>query len=66
MVITLERGYHLEGQALSVKEVATRMADEGALDRDAWEEQETQKYPRVQGIVKAITENLRTFWPSEG
>ena len=66
MVMTLEGGYHLEGQARSVKEVVTRMADEGAPDRGAWEGQEAQEYPRVRGIVQAITENLRAFWSWEG
>ena len=66
MVITLEGGYNLEGQALSVKEVIKRMAGEDLQDSSAWEEQETQAYPRVRGIVKAIRENLRDYWQWEG
>jgi len=66
MVMTLEGGYHLEGQARSVKEVAARMAGEGAPDRGVCEVQEAQEYPRVRGIVQAITENLRAFWFFEG
>jgi len=66
MVITLEGGYNLEGQALSVKEVVKRMAGEDLGDRGAWEEQEAQAYPRVRAIVKAIKENLRDHWQWEG
>jgi len=66
MVITLEGGYNLEGQALSVKEVVKRLAGEDLGDRGAWEEQEAQAYPRVRGIVKAIKENLRGHWQWDG
>jgi acetoin utilization deacetylase AcuC-like enzyme len=66
VVMTLEGGYNIEGQALSVREVVKRMAGEGGLDRAQREEEETKGYPRIRGVVHAIREHLRQFWPWEG
>jgi len=66
LVVTLEGGYHLDGQARSVKEVVKRMAGESALDRDSREEQEDKEYPHVRGLVQIIQETLRDFWQWDG
>jgi acetoin utilization deacetylase AcuC-like enzyme len=66
LVVTLEGGYHLEGQARSVKEVVKRMAGDGMPDRDTWEEQEAKEYPHIQGIVTAVKESLHDFWQWDG
>ena len=65
LVMTLEGGYNLEGQALSVREVVKRMAGQGKPDRELWEAQEAEEYPHTRDIVKAVGENLREFWPWE-
>jgi acetoin utilization deacetylase AcuC-like enzyme len=66
IVITLEGGYNLEGQALSVKEVVRRLAGAGAWDSGVWEAQEDTAYAQVRGVVSAVKENLQGFWQWEG
>ncbi|MEJ2067735.1 MAG: histone deacetylase, partial [Deltaproteobacteria bacterium] len=66
LVVTLEGGYHLEGQARSVAEVVKRMAGEGMPDRGRWEGQEAKEYPHIRGIVAALRENLNDFWQLDG
>jgi acetoin utilization deacetylase AcuC-like enzyme len=66
MVITLEGGYHLDGQARSVTEVVKRMAGEGTLDSGTWEGQEDTRYPHISGLISALKDNLRDFWQWEG
>jgi acetoin utilization deacetylase AcuC-like enzyme len=66
VVMTLEGGYNLEGQARSVREVVRRMAGAGVWDRGAYEEEEARLYPRVQGLVHAMREHLQAFWTWEG
>jgi acetoin utilization deacetylase AcuC-like enzyme len=66
LVVTLEGGYHLEGQARSVVEVVKRMAGDGMPDRDRWEGQEAKEYPHIRGIVAALRENLNDFWQLDG
>jgi acetoin utilization deacetylase AcuC-like enzyme len=66
LVVTLEGGYHLEGQARSVAEVVKRMAGEGMPDRGRWEGQEAKEYPHIRGIVAALKENINNFWQLDG
>jgi acetoin utilization deacetylase AcuC-like enzyme len=66
VVMTLEGGYNVEGQALSVKEVVKQLAGEGALDRGRYEDKEAQEYPRVQVLVETIHQGLGQFWSWEG
>ena len=66
LVVTLEGGYHLEGQARSVVEVVKRMAGDGMPDRGRWEEQEAKEYPHIRGIVAALKENINDFWQLDG
>jgi acetoin utilization deacetylase AcuC-like enzyme len=66
VVMTLEGGYNLEGEALSVKEVVRQLAGKGTLDRGKCEKEEAEEYPRVKGIVKALKENFRQYWSWEG
>jgi acetoin utilization deacetylase AcuC-like enzyme len=66
LVVTLEGGYHLEGQARSVVEVVKRMAGDGMPDRGRWEGQETKEYPHIRGIVAELKENLNDFWQLDG
>jgi acetoin utilization deacetylase AcuC-like enzyme len=66
VVMTLEGGYNLEGEALAVREVVRQMAGKGTLDRGEQEKEEAEWYPRIKGIVKALKENLRAYWSWEG
>jgi acetoin utilization deacetylase AcuC-like enzyme len=66
MVMTLEGGYNLEGEALSVKEVIRQMAGQGERNRKTREQAEAEAYPRVQKIVKVLREHLSPFWSWEG
>jgi acetoin utilization deacetylase AcuC-like enzyme len=66
LVVTLEGGYHLEGQARSVKEVVKRMAGNGMPDRGTWEEGEDKEYPHIRELVAALKENLNDFWQLDG
>jgi acetoin utilization deacetylase AcuC-like enzyme len=66
IVITLEGGYNLEGQALSVKEVVQRLAGTGAWDSGVWEAREDTAYAQVRGVVSAVTEGLQGFWQWDG
>ena len=66
LVVTLEGGYHLEGQARSVVEVVKRMAGDGMPDRDTWEGQEDKEYPHIRELVAALKENLHDFWQWDG
>jgi acetoin utilization deacetylase AcuC-like enzyme len=66
MVMTLEGGYNLEGEALSVKEVVRQMASKGELHRKQCEQAEAEAYPRVQKIVTVLREHLSPFWSWEG
>jgi acetoin utilization deacetylase AcuC-like enzyme len=66
LVVTLEGGYHLEGQARSVVEVVKRMAGDGMPDRGRWEEQEAKEYPHIRGIVAVLKENINDFWQLDG
>ena len=68
MVMTLEGGYHVEGQALSVREVLKQMAGESVLDRAACEAEEAALYPRLQGIIETVQAGLSEFWsfPKQG
>jgi acetoin utilization deacetylase AcuC-like enzyme len=65
-VITLEGGYHLEGQARSVVEVVKRMAGDGLPDKGRWEKQEDKEYPHIRGVVAALKESLHDFWQLDG
>jgi acetoin utilization deacetylase AcuC-like enzyme len=65
VIMTLEGGYNLEGQALSVREVVKRLAGELLPDREQWEKEEAKEYRHVQGIVKALRDILRQFWSWE-
>jgi len=66
LVVTLEGGYHLEGQARSVVEVVKRMAGDGMADRGRWEGQEDKEYPHIRELVAALKENLHDFWQWDG
>ena len=66
LVVTLEGGYHLEGQARSVAEVVKRMAGDDMPDRGTWEGQEDKEYPHIQELVAALKENLNDFWQLDG
>jgi acetoin utilization deacetylase AcuC-like enzyme len=66
MVMTLEGGYNLEGEALSVKEVVRQMAGTGTLDREKCEKEEAEEYPRLAKIVTVLKEHLSPFWSWEG
>jgi len=66
VVMTLEGGYNLEGEALAVKEVVRQMAGKGTLDRGEQEKEEAEDYPRIKGIVKALKEHLLPYWSWEG
>jgi acetoin utilization deacetylase AcuC-like enzyme len=66
VVMTLEGGYNLEGEALSVKEVVRQLAGKGTLDRGKCEKEEAEEYPRIKGIVKVLREHLSPFWSWEG
>ena len=66
MVMTLEGGYNLEGEALSVKEVVRQMAGKGELKRKTLEQAEAAAYPRVAKIVTVLKEHLSPFWSWEG
>jgi acetoin utilization deacetylase AcuC-like enzyme len=66
VVMTLEGGYNLEGEALYVREVVRQMAGEGTLDRGEQEKEEAEWCPRIKGIVKALKENLQAYWSWEG
>jgi acetoin utilization deacetylase AcuC-like enzyme len=66
IVVTLEGGYHLEGQARSVVEVVTRMAGDGMPDRGRWEGKEDKEYPLIRELVATLKENLNDFWKLDG
>jgi acetoin utilization deacetylase AcuC-like enzyme len=66
LVITLEGGYHLEGQARSVEEVVRRMAGEGIPDREVRERQEDKEYTHIERLVTTVQENLGDFWRWDG
>jgi acetoin utilization deacetylase AcuC-like enzyme len=66
LVVTLEGGYHLEGQARSVVEVVKRMAGDGMSERGRWEEQEAKEYSHIRELVAALKENLNDFWKLDG
>jgi acetoin utilization deacetylase AcuC-like enzyme len=66
VVMTLEGGYNLEGQALSVREVVKRLAGEVLPNREQREKEESKGYRHVQGIVEAIRDTLRQYWQWEG
>ena len=66
LVVTLEGGYHLEGQARSVVEVVKRMAGDGLPDKGRWEKQEDKEYPHIRGVVAALKESLHDFWQLDG
>jgi acetoin utilization deacetylase AcuC-like enzyme len=66
LVMTLEGGYNVQGQARAVREVIRRMAGEADLDRKACVLDEDNHYPRLHGMIKTVQEGLKEFWPSDG
>jgi len=66
VVMTLEGGYNLEGEALSVKEVVRQMAGKGTLDRGKCAKEEAEEYPRIKGSIKVLKEHLSPYWSWEG
>jgi acetoin utilization deacetylase AcuC-like enzyme len=65
VVLTLEGGYNLEGEALSVKEVVRQLAGKGTLDRGKCGKEEAAEYPRVEKIVTVLREQFSPFWSWE-
>jgi acetoin utilization deacetylase AcuC-like enzyme len=63
LVITLEGGYNVHGQALAVREVIRQMAGEAGLDRGACEQEEANQYPRLRTAIKTVQGGLKEFWP---
>ena len=63
LVLTLEGGYNVQGQALAVREVIRQMAGEADLDRGTCVQEEDNHYPRLRGIIKTVQEGLKEFWP---
>ena len=61
-VITLEGGYSLEGQALSVGEVLKRMVGAATLDKEGWEDKEEDASPRIRAIIETMRETFHDFW----